>query len=147
MKFFRAGEKVKIWNFIGWFCLKDKLLGQKTDTAVYCPHTEGLWKVSAKSESWQGGLSLIYLYSSRGKERGVRGVIMPAFCCYENICKLKTQEPEARFKWNLPDICTTSTPFISEKMKASMIGRWRGCIQKSTKKCPENSQNVDFNIT
>ena len=84
----RAGKLVKISNFIAWFCLKDKLHEQKTDTAVYCPDTEGLWKVLAQSESWQGGLSLLCLYSSRGKERGVRGVIMPAFSCYKNICKL-----------------------------------------------------------
>ena len=29
MKFLRAGKKVKISNLIDWFCLKDKLLGQK----------------------------------------------------------------------------------------------------------------------
>ena len=125
-KFFRAGQKVKIWNFIGWFCLKDKFLGQNTDTAVYCPHTEG-----------RGGSSLTYLYSSRGKERGVRGIILTAFCCFENIWKLKTQKPQAICKWNLPDICTTSTPHISEKIRASMIERSRGCIQKFTKKSLE----------
>ena len=27
-----------------------------------------------------------------------------------------------------------------------MIERWRGSIQKSTKKCEENSQNIGFNI-
>ena len=137
VKFLRADKKAEISNFIGWFCLKYKLLEQKIDTAVSCPDTEGLWKVSAKSELWQRGLSLIYLYSSRGKERGVRDVILPAFCCYKNICKLETQEPKARCKINLPDICTTSKPFISEKMRASMIGWWRGRIQKSTKKCPK----------
>ena len=52
VKFLQAGEKVKISNFIGWFCLKDKLLEQNFDTAVYCPDTERLWKFSAKSESW-----------------------------------------------------------------------------------------------
>ena len=26
VKFLQAGKKVKILNFIGWFCLKDKLL-------------------------------------------------------------------------------------------------------------------------
>ena len=33
VKFLRAGKKVKILNFVVWFCLKDKLLGQKTDIA------------------------------------------------------------------------------------------------------------------
>ena len=51
VKFLRAGEKVKLSNIIGWFCLKDKLLEQNFDTAVSCPDSEGLWKVSAKSES------------------------------------------------------------------------------------------------
>ena len=41
VKFLRAGEKVKFSNFIGWVCLKDKLLGQKIDTAVSCPDTQG----------------------------------------------------------------------------------------------------------
>ena len=50
MKFLGVDEKAKISNFIGWFCLKDKLLEQKTAAAVFCPDTEGLWKVSAKSE-------------------------------------------------------------------------------------------------
>ena len=52
VKFLRAGEKVQISNFIGWFCQKDKLLGQKTDITFYCPDTECLWKVSAPSEFW-----------------------------------------------------------------------------------------------
>ena len=52
VKFLGAGEKAEISNFIGLFCLKDKLLGQKTDTAVSSPETEGLWKVLAKSEPW-----------------------------------------------------------------------------------------------
>ena len=52
VKFLRAGEKVKISNIIGCFCVKDKLLEQNFDTAVSCPDTEGLWKASAKSESW-----------------------------------------------------------------------------------------------
>ena len=52
VNFLRAGEKTKISNFIGWFCVKDKLLGQKTERAVYCPDTEGLLKVSAQSEWW-----------------------------------------------------------------------------------------------
>ena len=51
VKFIGAGEKAKISNFIGWFCLKNKLLEQKNDAAVSCPDTEGLLKVSAKSES------------------------------------------------------------------------------------------------
>ena len=41
VKFRRAGEKVKFSNFIGWLCLKDKLLVQQIDTAVSCPDTEG----------------------------------------------------------------------------------------------------------
>ena len=87
-EFLSADKKTKISHFIGWFCVKDKLLGEKTERAVYCPDTEGLLKVSTISESWQGEFSLIYLYyfSSRGKEREVRVVIMTAFCCYENIC-------------------------------------------------------------
>ena len=52
VKFLGAGKKAEISNFIGWFCLKDKLLGQKTDAAVSYPDTEGLWKISAKSELW-----------------------------------------------------------------------------------------------
>ena len=51
-KFHGAAEKVKISNFIGWFCLKDKLLEEEIDTAVSCPDTEGIRKVSAKSELW-----------------------------------------------------------------------------------------------
>ena len=35
----RREEKVKISNFIGLFCVKDKLVGQKTDTAsLLCWH-------------------------------------------------------------------------------------------------------------
>ena len=45
MKFVGAGEKTKISNFIGWFCLKDILLEQKIDRTVSCPDTEGLLKV------------------------------------------------------------------------------------------------------
>ena len=52
MNFLRAGEKIKISNFIGWFSLKDKLPEQRIDTAVSSPDSEGLWKVSAKSELW-----------------------------------------------------------------------------------------------
>ena len=141
MNFFWEGEKVKIWQFIGWFCVKDKLLRQKTDTAVYCPHTEGLWKVSAKSESWQGGLSLIYLYSSIGKVRGVRCVIMPAFCCYENICKLKTQEPQPKFKWNLPDILIYVPPQHLSFLKK--WGRqWLGDRGGTSKNWPKNAQKI-----
>ena len=42
VKFLGAGKKVKILNFIGWICLKDKLLEQKIDTAVSCPDIEEL---------------------------------------------------------------------------------------------------------
>ena len=52
VNFLGASKKVEISNFIDWFCLKDKLFEQKNDTAVSCPETEGLWKVSAKSELW-----------------------------------------------------------------------------------------------
>ena len=52
VNFLRACQKVKISNFNGWFCLKDELLEQKIDRTVSCADSEGLWKVSAKSESW-----------------------------------------------------------------------------------------------
>ena len=52
VKFLQTVEKVKIWNFISWFCLKEKLPEQKIDIAVSCPDTEELWKVSEKSELW-----------------------------------------------------------------------------------------------
>ena len=51
VKFLPARKKVQISNFIGWYRLKDKLSEQQIDTSVSCPDTEGLWKVSAKSES------------------------------------------------------------------------------------------------
>ena len=51
-KFVGAGKKAEISDIIGWFCLKHKLLEQNTDTTVPSPDTEGLWKVSAKSELW-----------------------------------------------------------------------------------------------
>ena len=52
VKFLGAGEKTKISNFIGWFCVKDKLLGQKAERTVHCPDTDGLLKASAQSEWW-----------------------------------------------------------------------------------------------
>ena len=51
VKFLGAGKKAKISNFVGWFCLKDILLEQKIDRTVSCPDSEGLSKVSAKSDS------------------------------------------------------------------------------------------------
>ena len=66
-------------------------------------------------------LSNISLFFKR-KIRGVRGVIMPTFCCYKNICKLRTQKPQARFKWNLPDISTISTPSFSKKWGRRWLG-------------------------
>ena len=42
VKFPQAGEKVKVSNFIGWFCLKHKLVEQKIDTSVSCLDTEEL---------------------------------------------------------------------------------------------------------
>ena len=52
LKFLWAGQKAKISNFISWFCLKGKLPEQKIYKAVSSPDSEGLSKVSAKSESW-----------------------------------------------------------------------------------------------
>ena len=52
MNFLRAGKKLKISNFIGWFYLKDKLTEQKIDTPSFCPDSKDLLKVSAKSISW-----------------------------------------------------------------------------------------------
>ena len=51
VKFLPAGKKVQISNFIGWYCLKEKLFEKQMDTSVSCPDTGRLWKVSAKSES------------------------------------------------------------------------------------------------
>ena len=45
LKFLQADKNMQISNFIGWFCLKDKLFEQKMDTSVSCHDTEGLWKV------------------------------------------------------------------------------------------------------
>ena len=50
--FLGAGKKAEISNFIIWFCVKHKLLEQKTDIVASCPDTEVLWKVSSKSELW-----------------------------------------------------------------------------------------------
>ena len=50
--FFRAGRKVKIFNFIGSFFVKDKLVEPETFTGVSCPGTEGLCRVWGKTESW-----------------------------------------------------------------------------------------------
>ena len=50
VKFLAAGKKVEISNFIGWFCLKDKFLEQKIDTAVSFSNSEGLWIFLEKSE-------------------------------------------------------------------------------------------------
>ena len=52
VKFLGDGEKVEFSNFIGWFCLKDKFLEKKMDTSVSYHDSEGLWKISSKSESW-----------------------------------------------------------------------------------------------
>ena len=42
VNFLAVGEKTKISNVIGWVCIKDKFLEQKTERAIYCPNTEGL---------------------------------------------------------------------------------------------------------
>ena len=42
VKFLGAGEKAELSNDISWFCVKDKLLGQKAERSVYCPDTEVL---------------------------------------------------------------------------------------------------------
>ena len=52
VKFLQTGKKAKISNFIGWFCLKEKLLEEKMDTSVSCPDSKELRKFSAKSEPW-----------------------------------------------------------------------------------------------
>ena len=44
VNFLRVGEKTKISNFIGWVCVKDKFLEQKTETAIYCPNMKGYEK-------------------------------------------------------------------------------------------------------
>ena len=43
--FFRAGRKVRIFNFIGFFFVEGKLVESETFTGVFCPGTEGLQKV------------------------------------------------------------------------------------------------------
>ena len=45
-------ENQNFSNFIGWFCVKDKLLGQKIERTVYFSDTDGLLKVSAQYEWW-----------------------------------------------------------------------------------------------
>ena len=50
--FFRVGRKVKIFNFIGFFFLKGKLVESETFSGVSCPDTEGLWKVWGQTELW-----------------------------------------------------------------------------------------------
>ena len=57
------------------------------------------------------------------------------FWCFESIWNLKTLELQVKRKWNLAQICTTWTPFVSQKMRVSMNKRVRGRIQKTTKKC------------
>ena len=49
VNFFPVDKRVKISNFIGWFCLKCKLLEQKTDTGVSFCDTDGLSKIWAKT--------------------------------------------------------------------------------------------------
>ena len=85
----------------------------------------------------EDSLSYIFILQEEKRE-GLGGVIMPAFCSYENICKLKTQEPQVRCKWNLLDICTTSTPFISKpfiskKVGVAINGQARGVFKKPPK--------------
>ena len=50
--FFPTGRKVKIFNFIGSFFVKGKLVEPESFTGVSCPGTEGLWRVWGKTESW-----------------------------------------------------------------------------------------------
>ena len=50
--FFRVREKVKIFNFIGFFFLKGKLVDPETFSGVSRPDTKGPWKVWGKTESW-----------------------------------------------------------------------------------------------
>ena len=101
-----------------------------------------IWTAFGWSLRRHGKLSLIYLYSSRGKEIG----FTPTFCRYQNICKLKTQELQVKCKWNLHDICTTLAPFISKEMRVRMEGQARG-TSKTTPKMSWNSISLLFNIT
>ena len=52
VNFLQAAEKVKISNFNGQFCLKDKLTEQEIDLASSRTDSKELWKVSAKSKPW-----------------------------------------------------------------------------------------------
>ena len=94
-----------------------------------------IWTAVGWSLRRHGGLSLIYLYSSRGKEIG----FTPAFCRYGNICKLKTQELQVRCKWNFHHICTTLAPFISQKTRVWMEGQARG----ASKTRPKNAMKFN----
>ena len=101
-----------------------------------------IWTALGWSFRRHGELSLIYLYSWRGKEIG----FTVGFCRYGNICKLKTQELQVRCKWNLHDICTTLAPFISKKRGSEWKDRW-GVHPKQHQEMPWNLINLFFNVT
>ena len=87
-------------------------------------------------------LSLIYPYSSRGKEIGV-------YACFLQVRKhlqIEIQELQFRCKWNLHDICTISVAFISKKRGSEWKGR-QGVHPKKYQKTPWNVINLLFNIT
>ena len=120
------------------------MLGQKTDTAVYCPHTEGLWKVSAKSESWQGGLSLICLYSSSGREREGLGVLLCLLSAATKTFvnwKLRNQKPD------LNETCLIYVPFQHLSFPKKLRRQWLGGGGGASKNPPKNYQKIYKTLT
>ena len=98
------------------------MLGQKTDTAVYCPHTEGIWKVSAKSESWQGELSLIYFCSLREKEEEL-GVLL---CLLSAATKIFANWELRNHKPDLNKTCLIYLPSQQLPFSKKWGRRWLG---------------------
>ena len=58
------------------------------------------------------------------------------FCWQENFWKMGTREVQVRYELNLHGICSTSTPFIYQKMRASRRNRyaWGGGAYKKPSK-------------
>ena len=84
------------------------------------------------------GLSPIYLYSSRGKERGAGGVIMPALCSYENICKLKTRN----HKLDVNETCLIYVP----PQHLSFQKKWVWQLKGGQGVHPKNHQKTVFSF-